>query len=466
VTGIIGKSPDGNPNDGPGTAAPEVSKRDVRMVVASSVVGTAVEWYDFFLYGTAAGIIFNKYYFPSEDPLVGTLLAFTTFALGFVARPVGGLIFGHLGDRMGRKRTLVATMLIMGIATALIGVLPTYESIGVAAPILLVVLRLCQGIAIGGEWGGAVLMAVEYAPAKRRGFYGSFPQLGLAIGLVLGTGVFAGLDGLMSDDAFVSWGWRVAFLLSLVLVIVGMVIRLRVSETPAFRRMQAAEEQASVPALELAKGKLTRRHVLLGMGSRWIEGVAFNSWAVFSISYGTDTLDMPRNVLLLSVMAAAVVLAVLIPVFGALSDRVGRRRLFGIGTLVTGGIAYPAFLAIGSAETALVAAGIILALGVCYPLMYGPQAAFYSEMFPARVRCTGISFVYQFSGIFASGLTPLILSSLVGMDDGGHALVALYVTIAAVVSAVCTFAVRPRDLRITGEDASAEPVGTLQSTPV
>jgi metabolite-proton symporter len=418
-------------------------------------VGTTVEWYDFFLYGTAAGIIFNKYYFPTSDPLVGTLLAFTTFALGFVARPIGGLIFGHLGDRLGRKRTLVATMLIMGIATALIGLLPTYEQIGVAAPLLLVLLRLLQGVAIGGEWGGAVLMAVEYAPSKRRGFYGSFPQLGLAIGLLLGTAVFAALDGALSDDAFTSWGWRIAFLLSLVLVVVGMVIRLRISETPAFRRMQAAEQQASVPALDLVRSRRSRRHLLLGMGSRWIEGLAYNAWAVFAIAFGTDTLKMPKNVLLLSVMAAATVMAVLIPIFGALSDRVGRRRLFGIGTIITGVIAYPAFAAISTAQTALVASAIVVALGICYPVMYGPQAAFYAEMFPARVRCTGISFVYQFSGIFASGLTPLILAWLIDVNDGGHRLVALYLIIAAAISAVCTFAVRPRDLRRTDEEDAA-----------
>ncbi|TKG72853.1 MFS transporter [Prauserella endophytica] len=433
------------------TGQAEPTRREVRLVVASSVVGTTVEWYDFFLYGTAAGIVFNKFYFPSEDPLVGTLLAFATFALGFVARPVGGLIFGHIGDRIGRKRTLVATMLIMGIATCAIGLIPTYASIGVAAPILLVLMRLAQGIAIGGEWGGAVLMSVEYAPRNRRGLYGSFPQLGLALGLVLGTGVFAGLGAMMDESAFLSWGWRIAFLLSAVLVIAGMVIRLKVMETPAFRRLQQTEARASVPALEMVRNKLSRRHVLLGMGSRWVEGVAFNTWAVFSISFGTGTLDMPQQTLLISVMIAAVTMVVFIPLFGRLSDTVGRRTLFGWGALLTGVVAYPAFALLGTGTPLLAGAGLVLALGVLYPVLYGPQAAFYSEMFPVSVRCTGISFVYQFSGIFASGLTPLVLSYLVGLDGDGYPLVVTYLVVAAVVSAVCTFAVRKRDLRLIAE---------------
>lgn len=349
----------------------EVSTGDVRLVVASSVIGTTVEWYDFFLYGTAAGIVFNHLYFPSEDALVGTLLAFATFALGFLARPVGGLIFGHIGDRAGRKKTLVATMLIMGVATCLIGVIPTYASIGVLAPVLLVLLRVAQGIAIGGEWGGAVLMAVEYAPPGKRGLYGSFPQIGLALGLTLGTGVFALLDGTMADEAFLAWGWRIAFLLSAVLVIVGMFIRLRVMETPAFRALEEHEAKATVPALELARNPRSRRHTLLGMGSRLTEGIAFNAWAVFAISYGTGTLDMPRQPLLIAVLIAAIVMLVFIPLWGRLSDRLGRRRLFGVGAVVTTLLAVPAFLALDSRDPVLITLAIVAALGIAYPMMYG-----------------------------------------------------------------------------------------------
>jgi metabolite-proton symporter len=424
----------------------DVEDSDVRLVVASSVIGTTVEWYDFFLYGTAAGIVFNKLYFPSEDPLVGTLLAFATFALGFVARPIGGLIFGHIGDRVGRKKTLVATMLIMGVATCAIGLVPTFDTIGIAAPILLVLLRLAQGIAIGGEWGGAVLMAVEYAPRGKRGLYGSFPQVGLALGLMLGTGVFAGLNVGMTDAAFLDWGWRIAFLLSALLVLVGMFIRLKVMETPAFRKLEEHEEKATVPVVELARNKLSRRHVLLGMGSRLTEGITFNAWAVFAISYGTGTLGMSQQPLLIAVMIAAAAMIFFIPIFGSLSDRFGRRRTFSVGAVLTGLLAYPAFAALGTGDPLLITIALVAVLGIAYPVMYGPQAAFYAEMFPTSVRCTGISFVYQFSGIFASGCTPLVLAFLVGQSGGGYGLVLLYLLAATAVSVVCALAVRQRNL--------------------
>ena len=430
----------------PRDAADDVKGSDVRLVVASSVIGTTVEWYDFFLYGTAAGIVFNKLYFPSDDPLVGTLLSFATFALGFIARPIGGLIFGHIGDRVGRKKTLVATMMIMGVATCAIGLVPTYATIGAAAPVLLVILRLAQGVAIGGEWGGAVLMSVEYAPKGKRGLYGSFPQIGLALGLMLGTGVFAALNAGMADAAFLAWGWRIAFLLSAVLVLVGMFIRLKVMETPAFRKLEDHEAKATVPAVELAKSPLSRRHVLLGMGSRVTEGIAFNAWAVFSISYGTGTLGMSQQPLLIAVMIAAGAMLIFIPFFGRMSDKLGRRRTFSVGAVITGLLAYPAFLALESGNPVVITLTLVAVLGIAYPMMYGPQAAFYAEMFPTRVRCTGISFVYQFSGIFASGCTPLILAWLVGKADGGHGLVLVYLLAATVFSVLCTLAVRQRDL--------------------
>ncbi|WP_116040891.1 MFS transporter [Amycolatopsis palatopharyngis] len=447
-------------------SADDVQSSDVRLVVASSVIGTTVEWYDFFLYGTAAGIVFNKLYFPSDDPLVGTLLAFATFALGFVARPIGGLIFGHIGDRVGRKKTLVATMLIMGVATCAIGLIPTFETIGVTAPILLVLLRFAQGIAIGGEWGGAVLMAVEYAPAGKRGLYGSFPQVGLALGLMLGTGVFAALNVAMSDAAFLAWGWRIAFLLSAVLVLVGMFIRLKVMETPAFRKLEEHEQKATVPVVELAKNALSRKHVLLGMGSRLTEGIAFNAWAVFAISYGTGTLGMSQQPLLVAVMIAAAVMIVFIPVFGRMSDRFGRRRTFSVGAVLTGLLAYPAFAALGTGNQLLITIALVAVLGIAYPVMYGPQAAFYAEMFPTSVRCTGISFVYQFSGIFASGCTPLILAFLVGTSGGGYGLVLLYLLGATVVSVLCALAIRQRELVPDTEAVTAAAPAKARATAV
>ncbi|WP_411732078.1 MFS transporter [Paeniglutamicibacter sp.] len=422
------------------------------------MVGTTVEWYDFFLYGMAAGLVFDKLYFPTADPLIGTLLAFATFAVGFVARPIGGLVFGHIGDKIGRKTTLVTTMFIMGIATFLIGVIPSYEAIGVAAPILLIIMRIAQGVAVGGEWGGAVLMAVEYAPQGKRGFYGSFPQIGLAIGLVLGTGVFALLGGLLTDDAFLAWGWRIAFMLSAVLVGVGLFIRLKVMETPAFRKLASVEAKATIPALELMKNPKNRRHIFLGMGSRWAEGVAFNLWAVFVIAYGTGTLKLEKNTILLAVMAAAITMVVAIPIMGKVSDHIDRRKMYTAGVLILGAITYPALLLMGTGNTLVVVGTIVIVLGIIYPIIYAPEAALFSELFPTRVRYSGISVVYQVSGIFASGMTPLLLAFLLREANGGLGLIVAYILAITVVSAVCTMAIRRKDMFIdVAEDIEVLP---------
>jgi len=444
----------------------EVSKSELRTVVLSSLVGTTVEWYDFFLYGTAAGIVFPKLFFPSNDPATGTLLAFATFAVGFVARPVGGLVFGHIGDRIGRKNTLVATMLIMGVATFLIGVIPTYAAIGITAPILLVALRVAQGIAVGGEWGGAVLMAVEYAPRGKRGFYGSMPQIGLAIGLMLGTGVFALVGFVLPDSAFLSWGWRIAFMLSAILVGVGLYIRLKVMETPAFRKLEETEAKATIPAVQMIKDRLSRRHLMLGMGSRWAEGLAFNMWAVFTISYGTSTLHLGKQPILLSVMAAAAAMIVFIPVFGRLADRFDRRHLYAVGIVLLAAAAFPALALMGTGNTFVIVVTIVLVLGIVYPIVYAPEASLFAELFPTRVRYTGISVVYQLSGIVASGLTPLILAFLLDSADGGVSLIVGYVVVVSVISAVCTLAIRKRDMYTEGVDELRvdDPAGITGST--
>ena len=428
----------GRPSD---TSAP-IERRDLRRVVASSLVGTTIEWYDFYLYGTAATIVFNKEYFPTTDPTTGTLLAFATFAVGFVARPVGGIVFGHIGDRLGRRTTLITTMTMMGTATFAIGLLPPYASIGVLAPILLVVLRVAQGIALGGEWGGAVLLSVECAPLHRRGLYGSFPQIGLALGLMFGTGILAGLNSTMSDRAFLSWGWRIAFLLSALLVYVGVVTRLRVMETPAFRMLDHRAQRGSIPLLALMRDQRSRRHVLLGIGARLTEGITFNAWAVFVLSYGTATLKLARQPLLVAVMCAAGVMAVFIPVFGRLSDRIGRKTTFCIGAVVSVLLAPPAFAALGGRDPVVFTLALIAVLGVGFPIMYGPQAAFFAELFPTSTRYTGISFVYQFAGIFSSGLSPFVLAYLIAVAHG-YSLVLAYFAAAAVVSVACAIAVRP-----------------------
>ncbi|CAM03334.1 MFS transporter [Saccharopolyspora erythraea] len=426
---------------------------DVRTVLVSSVIGTTVEWYDFFLYSTAAGLVFDELFFPSDDPYIGTMLAFVTFFVGFVARPLGGVLFGHIGDRIGRKRTLVSTMVLMGLATAAMGLLPTYQQVGMLAPALLVLLRLLQGLAIGGEWAGAVLMAVEYAPPGRRARYGAWPQVGLALGLGLGTGLFALLGNSLDEQQFLDYGWRIAFGLSIVLVFVGLAIRLRVSETPAFRRMRALEGAARVPILELFREPVRRRNTLLGLLSRWAEGAAFNTWAVFFISYSTSTLGMARNDVLVAIMAASITLAVLIPVFGAVADRWTPRRTYALGAAVYGVLVYPAFLAFQSRDPLLAGLVVVLLLGVVHAVIYAPQGTFYAQLTPVRLRYTGMSFVYQFSGIYASGLTPLIVTALLAAGGGSPWLACGYLLLTGVIGAVAALAIRERDLFATAETA-------------
>ncbi|HEX8011646.1 MAG TPA: MFS transporter [Casimicrobiaceae bacterium] len=417
---------------------PAVPEVEIRKVALASTIGTTIEWYDFFLYNTFAALVFNRLFFPSYDPLVGTMLAFTTALVGFIARPVAGIVFGHFGDRLGRKKMLILTLLIMGIGTFLIGLLPTYDTIGVWAPILLLVLRIFQGFGVGGEWGGAVLMAVEYSPKGRRGFYGSWPQLGVPAGLALATGVVALLTQLPGDMFLQGW-WRSAFLLSLVLVVIGVYIRLKLMETPAFRRVQESASVAAVPFLDLMRQHT--KQVLLGMGCRYIEGVAFNIYGVFVIAYIVTTLQMSRTSALLAVTAASLVMLLFIPMFGRLSDRLGRRTVFGTAAALTGLLAFPAFwaMATSAGNGWVVALAIIIPFGIVYAAVYGPEAALFSELFDTRVRYSGISFVYQFSGIFASGLTPIIATALLKEGDGQPWLIAWYMLVVGLISAVSAY---------------------------
>jgi MHS family shikimate/dehydroshikimate transporter-like MFS transporter len=408
----------------------------IRKVVISALVGATVEWYDFFLYGVVAGIVFNKLYFPGSDPVVSTLLAYTTFAVGFITRPLGGVIFGHFGDKIGRRSMLVMTLMIMGVATFLIGLLPTYAQIGVSAPLLLLLLRVLQGIGLGGEWGGAVLMAYEYAPKGRRGFYASLPQVGLAIGLCLSAGVVALLSSTLTDEQFLSWGWRIAFLLSGVMVLVGMYIRLSVQETPEFAALKARNAELRIPFMDMI-----RRYpgnVLKGMGARYIDGVFFNIFAVFTIGYLANTIKITRTEALLGVMAAAVCMCFTIPFFGALSDRIGRTKVYAWGAVITALTSIPAFWMMTHAEgnVMLIWLSIVIPLGIVYSSVYGPEAALFCDLFDANVRYTGISFVYQFSGIFASGITPLIATALIKSGGGEPWQLCAYILFAGAVSAV------------------------------
>ncbi|GAB5004306.1 MFS transporter [Mycobacterium avium subsp. hominissuis] len=415
-------------------------------MVAASLLGTTVEWYDFFLYATAAGLVFNKVFFPNESSLVGTLLAFATFAVGFVMRPIGGLVFGHIGDRIGRKRSLALTMLIMGGATALIGVLPTAAQIGAWAPVLLLVLRVLQGFALGGEWGGAVLLAVEHSPGDRRGRYGAVPQVGLALGLALGTGIFAFLQIVLGPARFLSYGWRIGFLLSVLLVAIGIVVRLRVEETPAFRELQDLQAASTVPIRDILRERRSRRNTVLGLLSRWAEGSAFNTWGVFAISYATGALGLNRVSVLIAVTIAALLMAVLLPVSGVLTDRFGARRVYLAGIACYGLAAFPAFALFGTKKLLWFGLAMVIVFGVVHALFYGAQGTLYSALYPTNTRYTGLSFVYQFSGVYASGVTPMILTALIAALGGAPWLACGYLVATAVISVLATALIRDRDL--------------------
>lgn len=429
-------------------------KTAVRRVVAASLIGATIEWYDFFLYGVVAGIVFNKLYFPGSDPLVSTMLAYGTFAVGFLSRPLGGVIFGHFGDKLGRKSMLVMTLMIMGAATVLIGCVPTYDQIGIWAPILLLVLRVAQGIGLGGEWGGAVLMAFEYAPKEKRGLYASIPQIGLALGLCGASGMVALLSYVLTDAQFLAWGWRLAFIMSILLVAVGIYIRLNVMETPEFAKVKETRQEVKLPIKEVLVQY--PGNVLAGMGARYIDGVFFNIFGVFSIAYLTQTLHVTRTDALLGVMAAAMVMVVTIPLFGRLSDRIGRTRIYFWGSLLTGMSAFAGFwlMKMSGGSTLLIWLAIIVPFGVFYASVYGPEAALFAELFDARVRYSGISFVYQFSGIFASGITPIIATYLLKEGGGEPWFIAYYVMFAAAVSALSAAWIGARKRRMAWQPAA------------
>jgi MHS family shikimate/dehydroshikimate transporter-like MFS transporter len=404
----------------------------IRLVGLASLIGTTIEWYDFFLYGTAAALVLDKIFFPTFDPFVGRLAALTTYAVGFVARPLGGIIIGHFGDRIGRKSMLVLTLIIMGIATFLIGVLPTYEQVGPMAAVLLVLLRVAQGFGVGGEWGGAILMAVEHAPPGKRGFYGSWPQIGVPAGLLLSTIVFTPFSRL-PQEAFLSWGWRIPFLISLLLVVVGLIIRVRIIETPAFSKMKEQRQEAKQPIFEVLRHY--PREVLVAMGARLAENGAFYIYTVFVLIYGTQHVGMDRNIVLTGIMVAAALELVAIPLFGWLSDLVGRRPVYLFGAIMTAVLAYPLFWMMDSASPWLVALALILALSVGHAAMYAPQGAFFSELFGARVRYSGASLGAQLSSVLAGGLSPIIATTFLEYGYGRGA-ISLYLIGMAVITII------------------------------
>ncbi|MEU4233397.1 MFS transporter [Nonomuraea sp. NPDC026600] len=406
----------------------------IKKIVAASLIGTTIEWYDFFLYGSAAALVFNKIFFPTADPLTGTLLAFLTYAVGFVARPLGGLIFGHFGDRLGRKRLLVVSLLLMGAATFLIGCLPTYAGVGAAAPLLLTLLRLVQGFALGGEWGGAVLIVSEHGDAARRGFWASWPQAGAPGGNLLATGVLAILAAWQSDEAFLAWGWRVPFLLSGVLVLIGLWIRLSITESPVF---QQAEPEETAPIIGVLRHHW--RDVVTAIGARLAENISFYLLTVFVITYAKAN-KIENSTVLNAVLIASAIHFVTIPMWGALSDRIGRRPMYLAGAAGIGLWIFAFFPLVSTGNFLAITLAITVGL-LFHGMMYGPQAAFFAELFGTRMRYTGVSIGAQLSAIVAGALAPIIAVALL-KSYGSSLPISIYLGLAAVLTLVAVFAAR------------------------
>jgi MHS family shikimate/dehydroshikimate transporter-like MFS transporter len=391
------------------TTVTPVRKNSIQMVALASMIGTTIEWYDFFLYNTAAALVFNKLFFPTFDPVVGTLLAFSTYAVGFVARPIGGIVIGHYGDKVGRKSMLVLTLVMMGIATCCIGLLPTYNSIGVWAPIILVLLRIVQGFGVGGQWGGAVLMAVEHAPPGKRGFYGSWPQIGVPAGLLISTVVFSMFSKLPAEQ-FMSWGWRIPFILSLVLVGVGLLIRMKILESPSFTKVKETTGVSRQPIFEVLQKY--PKQVLQAAGMRCAENGAFYIYSAFMLVYATQKVHISRDIPLTGIMIASALELFFVPFYGWLTDRIGRRPVYMFGAVMTAVLAFPLFWLFDTGSTPLIWLALLLVFLCSHAPMYAPQGAFFSELFGTSVRYSGASLGAQLSAAVAGGFSPLIATAL------------------------------------------------------
>jgi len=407
-------------------------RRQLRRAVIASTIGTTIEWYDFFLYSIVTGLIFAKLYFPNSDPLVGTLQAFAIYAVGFIARPIGAAIFGHYGDRIGRKSTLIATLLVMGLATFAVAFVPTYNSIGIWGAILLTILRFIQGVGVGGEWGGSVLMSMEWTKTNaHRGFAASWPQWGVPAGLFLANLVVLAFSQ-MSGDAFLAWGWRVPFALSIVLVVIGLYIRLKILETPVFAKLVKEQRIEKTPILEVIRRQ--PKEIILSALLRMAEQAPFYIFTAFVFAYGTSALKQDKDFLLIAVLAASVLSFFTIPFCGFLSDRIGRRRMYLTGAAVMGVFGFIYFALLDTGNSTWIFIAIVLSL-IPHDMMYGPQAALIAEAFTGRLRYSGASLGYQLASVIAGGPAPLIAAALFAKYHSGYA-IAVYIAVCAVLSLI------------------------------
>lgn len=435
------------------TAAPSASVPRSR-IAAATFIGTAIEFYDFYIYGTAAALVLGRLFFPTFSALAGTLAAFATFGVGFVARPVGAVVFGHFGDRIGRKTMLIVSLLTMGTGTVAIGLLPTYETIGIAAPMLLVLCRFLQGFGLGGEWGGAVLLATEYAPENRRGLWSSFPQVGPAVGFVVAGTAFLLLGGTLSDAAFESWGWRVPFLASALLLVVGYYVRMKIAETPVFEKAMREHEKSKAPIVEVIRRQ--PRTLMLATCSFILAHTLFYTITTFSLSYGTEVLDLDKNMLIVCAMIAAAVMGVATPLFAALSDRTGRRRVCLGAAFLAIVWAFPLFALINTGNPLLIAIGMSVGM-IAFAALFAPMGAFLPELFATRCRYTGSSVAYNASSIVGGGLSPILATQMIA-STGSSLPISAYLVLIALICAVCVWFMRETHTAdLTREPADSRP---------
>ncbi len=422
----------------------QLDDRSIRKIAGLSLVGASVEWFDFFLFGTAAALVFPRLFFPADaDPFIATLSSFAVLGVGFVARPLGGIVWGHFGDRKGRKKAFLAALMTMAAASVLIGVLPTYAAIGIAAPILLTVLRFTQGIAVGGQWGGAVLLATEFAPKHKRGYYGSFAQIGVPIGVLLGVVVFFLIGTSMDAAAFDSYGWRIPFIASVVLVGVAIYAKNKLEDTPAFKHLQALaaedptlKEAQSSPILQVLKAHWAR--IALAGGAFIVVNTTFYIYITFMITYGKDSLKVPSSTVLIAIAIASIIQIPALAGFAAVSDRIGRRKIYLAGAVATALWAFPLFWLVDMRSLLSITLGLVVAQ-LALSMMYGPLAAFFAEMFPAKLRYSGASLGYQLGALLGGAIAPLLAVYLLGVT-GGTAAISIYIIVVSVIAFVCTLA--------------------------